>query len=193
MMFAESVTVVAVATAVVVTVKLVLKLPAGTVTLGGTEALGSLLDKGTDNPPDGAAFASVTVPRAELPPMTAVGTTDNASATGVTVTKPTFVALAPWPSRIFVEMVNTVLVVTAAGVKTAVVPFTCSDPPSVDHWYCTASPFKSFASTEKVVVCEPRSVSAFGAGPRMKCGATFAADGRPSTWISDKPVADPSA
>ena len=62
LMFAESVTVVAVATAVVVTVKLVLKLPAGTVTLGGTEALGSLLDKGTDNPPDGAAFASVTVP-----------------------------------------------------------------------------------------------------------------------------------
>ena len=41
LMFAESVTVVAVATAVVVTVKLVLKLPAGTVTLGGTEALGS--------------------------------------------------------------------------------------------------------------------------------------------------------
>ena len=60
LMFAESVTRVAVLTVVVVTVKLALKLPAGTVTLGGTAALGSLLDKGTDNPPAGAAFASVT-------------------------------------------------------------------------------------------------------------------------------------
>ena len=62
LMFADNVTVVLAATAAVVTVKFALKLPAGTVTLAGTEALGSLLDKGTDNPPDGAAFASVTVP-----------------------------------------------------------------------------------------------------------------------------------
>src|SRR6266446_6076507 len=74
LMLADNVTVVTAATAAVLMVKVALKLPAGTVTLGGTEALGSLLDKGTDNPPDGAAFARVTVPCAELPPMTDVGT-----------------------------------------------------------------------------------------------------------------------
>src|SRR5438128_8335670 len=194
LMFAESVTLVATATAEVVTGKLALKLPAGTVTLAGTAALGSLLDKGTDNPPDGAAFARVTVPCALLPPTTAVGTTDNASAAGVTVTKPTLLALPPRPSRTCAVMANTVLVATAGGVKTAVAPLTCSDPPSADHWYCRVSPFKSFARTEKVAVCEALIVSTLAAGPRMKYGGTFAAPaGRPSTWISDRPVADPCA
>src|SRR5438270_11153749 len=97
LMFAASVTVVAAVTVAVVTVKVALKLPAGTVTFWGTDALGSLLDKGTTNPPDGAAFASVTVPCALSPPTTATGTTDNASPAGVTVTKPTLLALPPRP------------------------------------------------------------------------------------------------
>ena len=116
-----------------VTGKLALKPPAGTVTLAGTTALGSLLDKGTDNPPDAAGFARVMVPCALLPPTTVVGITDNESAAGSTVTKPTLLLLAPWPSAIFDVMVNTVLVVTAGGVKTAVAPLGCNDPPSTDH------------------------------------------------------------
>ena len=50
-------------------------------------------------------------------------------------------------------MVNTVLAVTAGGVKTAVAPLTCTDPPSTDHWYCTASPSRSLATTKKLAVC----------------------------------------
>src|SRR5882762_3389126 len=156
---------------------------------------GLLLDKGTDNPPAGAAFASVTMPCAVLPPKILVGLTENPSAAGVTVTKPTLLALPPRPSRICAEMVNTVLAVTAGAVKTAVVPLPWIDPPSADHWYATASPFKSCATAVKFAVCALRIVSAFGVGPSMKCGATFAVDvaGKPSTWISERPAAVPSA
>jgi len=168
LMFAESVTLVCVVTVEVDTVKLALKLPAGTDTLGGTAALGSLLDKGTDNPPDGAAFASVTVPCAVSPPTTAVGITDNASAAGMTVTKPTLLLLAPRASTILEVMVKTVLADTAGGLKTAVVPLACIAPPSADHWYCTASPFKSLAATRKVAVSVLWILSALGAGPWMK-------------------------
>src|SRR5438876_6990601 len=73
LMFADSVTVVLALTAAVVTGKLALEAPAGTVTLAGTAAAaGLLLDKGTDNPPAGATFASVTMPCAVSPPMTVV-------------------------------------------------------------------------------------------------------------------------
>src|SRR6267143_22523 len=87
------------------------------------------------------------------------------------------------------------LAATAGGVKTAVVPLPWIDPPSADHWYCTVSAFKSCAATKKFAVCEPRIVSEFAAGPSMKCGATFAVDvaGKPSTWISERPAAVPSA
>ena len=124
-----------------------------------------------------------------------MGITDNPSAAGVTVTKPTLLALPPRPSRICEAMVNTVLAATAGGVKTAVVPLTCIDPPSADHWYCTASPFKSLATTRKVAVCVARIVSTVAVGPWMKYGATFAVAvaGRPSTWISERPVAVPCA
>src|SRR5882762_1058869 len=168
LMFAESVTLVAVVTVAVVTVKFALKLPAGTVTLAGTEALGSLLDKGTVNPPDGAALASETVPCAESPPMTDVGATDNASAACITVTKPTLLLLAPRASTILEVMVKTVLADTAGGLKTAVVPLACIAPPSADHWYCTVSPFKSLAPTRKVAVSVLWILSALGAGPWMK-------------------------
>src|SRR5437667_6957565 len=73
LMFADSVTVVLALTAAVVTGKLALEAPAGTVTLAGTAAAaGLLLDKGTDNPPAGATFASVTMPGAVATPMTDV-------------------------------------------------------------------------------------------------------------------------
>src|SRR2546423_15376591 len=71
LMFAASVTVVAAVTVAVVTVKVALKLPAGAGTVWGADALGGLLEKGTTHPPDGAAFASVTVPLALAPPPAA--------------------------------------------------------------------------------------------------------------------------
>src|SRR5438034_4408710 len=61
-------------TGVVLTVKVALVLPAGTVTLAGTVAAPVLLlDKLTTAPPLGAGPLSVTVPVEELPPVTLVG------------------------------------------------------------------------------------------------------------------------
>src|SRR2546422_318805 len=87
LMFAEGVTVVLALRVAVVTGKLALEPPAGTVPLAGTAAAaGLLLDKGTDNPPAGAAFASVTMPCAGSPPRTVGGLTENPSTAGVTFT-----------------------------------------------------------------------------------------------------------
>src|SRR5437763_3543628 len=80
----EMVTAVDVATALVVTLKLALVAPAGTVTLAGTAAAGLLLKSVTCAPPAGAAKLSVTVPLAEAPPVRIRGLTARAVITGVT-------------------------------------------------------------------------------------------------------------
>ncbi len=68
------VTEVDVATALVVTVKVALVAPAGTVTLAGTvAAVVLLLERLTPAPPAGAAPLSVTVPCEEFLPTTLVG------------------------------------------------------------------------------------------------------------------------
>jgi hypothetical protein len=61
-------------TLLVETVKVALVAPAGTVALAGTVAAAVLLlDNDTTKPPEGAAELRVTVPVAELPPITVVG------------------------------------------------------------------------------------------------------------------------
>ena len=68
------VTEVDVVTALVLTVKVTLVLPAGTVTLEGTLAAPLLLESVTCAPPAGAALLSVTVPVEDCaPPVTLVG------------------------------------------------------------------------------------------------------------------------
>jgi len=62
-------------TAVVVTSKDILVVPAGTVTLAGTVADVSELERVTTVPPVGAAELKVTVPVAVPPPATLVGVT----------------------------------------------------------------------------------------------------------------------
>src|SRR5258705_12197757 len=71
-MFADSVTSVLAPTFEVLTGKLALKAPAGTLTLAGTCAADALpLDKGTDSPPAGAAAARVNLPLPPAPAETA--------------------------------------------------------------------------------------------------------------------------
>src|SRR5260370_5119390 len=60
-------------TAVVLTGKVTLVAPAGTVTLEGTLAAELLLERETCAPPAGAAPLSVTAPVEEFPPVTLVG------------------------------------------------------------------------------------------------------------------------
>src|SRR4051812_33470967 len=71
-------------TTLVVTGKVALVAPAGTVTLGWTvAAAGSSLDSATVKPPVGAAAVRVTVPVTGVPPTTSVGltlTADSAAA-----------------------------------------------------------------------------------------------------------------
>ena len=78
-------------TGVVLTVKVALVLPAGTVTLAGTVAAPVLLlDKLTTAPPLGAGALSVTVPVEELPPVTLVGlrlSDESVGGAGVTVSE----------------------------------------------------------------------------------------------------------
>jgi len=72
-------------TAVVVTVKVALELPAGTFTLDGTVAALLLLESVTWAPPAGAAALSVTVPLEDCaPPITLGGFNVSDEADGLT-------------------------------------------------------------------------------------------------------------
>jgi hypothetical protein len=81
------------ATLVVVMVKVVDMLPAGTVTLAGTVAAGSPLESVTTAPPEGAEVLSVTVPVELAPPVTLVGfrATEEKTADGGST-----VSVVPW-------------------------------------------------------------------------------------------------
>jgi hypothetical protein len=71
----------------VVTEKLALVAPPGTVTLVGTVAPALLLESATTTPPLGAALVSVTVPWELFPPVTLVGVSERTDklAGGLTV------------------------------------------------------------------------------------------------------------
>ena len=83
----------AVATGLVVTLKLALVAPAGIVTLAGTAAAGLLLDSATCAPPAGAGPLNVTVPAAALLPVMLAGLTlSDETAAGSTVSDAVCVA-----------------------------------------------------------------------------------------------------
>src|SRR5438309_2669759 len=65
------------ATALVLTTKVALVAPAGTVTLEGTLAAPLLLESATGAPPVGAGPLIVTVPVEEFPPVTLVGLSES--------------------------------------------------------------------------------------------------------------------
>jgi hypothetical protein len=79
---AEIVAEVGAVTELVVTVKLALLAPAGTVTLAGTAVAPELSDSDTVAPPLGAAALKDTIPVAALPPATLVGLSDSAASVG---------------------------------------------------------------------------------------------------------------
>jgi hypothetical protein len=78
----EMLTVVEDVTAVVVTVNVLLVVPAGTVTLAGTVAAAEVSDRVTTVPPAGAAAVRVTVPVDEAPPATLDGLRASADRVG---------------------------------------------------------------------------------------------------------------
>ena len=79
---AETVAEVEAVTGVVVTVKLALLAPAGTVTLAGTAVAPELSDSDTTAPPLGAAALKLTLPVEALPPVTLVGLRLKAESVG---------------------------------------------------------------------------------------------------------------
>src|SRR6266851_8662992 len=106
-----------VATALVVTVKVALVAPAGTVTpLAGTLADGSLLERETTPPPLGAGPLSVTVPVEGFPPATFAGlkVSEDRTGRGCGVTVSVAVCVPPpYDAEMVTEVeVTTGLVVT---------------------------------------------------------------------------------
>src|SRR5262245_12335267 len=116
---AEMVTDVDAVTVLVVTVNVVLLLPAGTVTLGRTvTAVVLLLSSETLAPPVGAAALNVTVPCEEVPPVTLVGLSVSdeivkGGAGGETVSKADLVTPPAEAEMVTLVAALTAVVVTA--------------------------------------------------------------------------------
>lgn len=102
-----------------VTVKVALNAPAGTVTLAGTVAIAVLLlDRVTLLPPEGAGPSSVTVPVEVAPPVTEVGLRLSEAMFGGSTSSLT-VRLMPPKLAVIVERVFDALVVNVVMVNVA--------------------------------------------------------------------------
>lgn len=130
-------TAVGAATVRVVTAKLALVVPAGTVTDAGTAATAVLLlESPTATPPVGAGEERTTVPVTGVPAAAVVGETEIESprgTAGVTVMNWEVRPVPPRPSEMSAVMVNRVVWVTAGGVNTAEAPVPLTLPPSDDQ------------------------------------------------------------
>lgn len=117
--FAVAVTVdwVLVVTATVVTAKVALVAPAGTVTVAGTAEEALLSARATTKPPVGAALLSVTVPCDATPPTTEVGLSATAVSVGALTARFTVCAVL-----CAVALIAAVLFVVTPSVVTVKVP-----------------------------------------------------------------------
>lgn len=111
-------TLVLTATGLVLTVKMAVVWPAGTVTLAGTWAAALLLDRVTMIPPVGAGPVSVTVPVDEFPPATGFGLRTMDDSLGSLITRPVLCVVPQKAVIVAVVLLVTGLVVT---MKVAVV------------------------------------------------------------------------
>jgi hypothetical protein len=117
---AETVTAVALATALVPMLKLALVVPAATVTEEGTEAAPLLSERATCTPPAGAGPSSVTVPVAPAPPVTLAGLTLNAETLGGSTVSVTLCVRPPYEAEMLAEVdTDTPVVVTVKVALTA--------------------------------------------------------------------------
>ena len=78
-------------TVLVLTVNVAVVLPAGTVTVAGTVAAGSLLLNAITTPPAGAGATRITVPAEVAPPVTLTGVRSTSPSKGTTLTDTVFV------------------------------------------------------------------------------------------------------
>jgi hypothetical protein len=142
-------------TIAVLTVKVALVAPAGTVTLEGTRAAPLLLDSRTCAPPAGAGALNVTVPvEVCVAPMTLVGFSVNeetvGSGGGVTVMVTAVVCVraadapvmvtvtVPTAAELLTGSVNVLVAVAGLGLNDAVAPL---DSPDADKLTALLKPF----------------------------------------------------
>src|SRR5437867_1765021 len=167
---AEMVTEVVVPTGLVLTVKVVVVAPLGTVTLDGTVATpGLLLDRDTRAPPLGAGPLSVTVPVDELPPVTLVGVKARESR------------VTAWPGVVVIraETVGEEKLATArSGIRSPLKSATATEeepkpPPKVSAGRNVPSPLPSSTET----MSEPKSATATSWTPSPLKSPTATDDG----------------
>lgn len=170
---AEIVADVACATAFVVTAKVALVAPAGTVTLVGTVAAVELSESDTTAPPAGAAALNVTVPVEPLPPTTVAGLSDTAESVGPVAPAAVSVSVALFVTFWYDAEMDTVLVAVTWPVLTVNVARVCpagtttlfgttASNVSLLASVTTAFPFGAADCNVTVAVEEPPPVTGFG-------------------------------
>lgn len=170
---AEIVADVACATALVVTAKVALVAPAGTVMFVGTVAAAELSESDTTAPPAGAAALSVTVPVEPLPPTTVAGLSETAESVGPVVPAVVSVSVALFVTfwydaemdTVFVDVTCPVLTVNVARVcpaGTTTLFGTTASSVSLLASVTTALPVGAAEFNVTVAVDEPPPVTVFG-------------------------------